>query len=162
MLRIFCFISSIIILFPCYAQQITASKGHDGPISELRFTPDGASMISASLDGSVRSWKIPSLSPLWELHFDSPVIDIALSVDGRMMAVLTKQEISLHHFDTEEEPKSTQNTNFSKQLCFSPDGSMLALAGKGIQIRMLPELEVRESPEYVTEPYLGPNGVAFS
>jgi len=40
-------------------EELISLSGHDKPIADLRFTPDGKLLISTSLDGTIRLWGVP-------------------------------------------------------------------------------------------------------
>lgn len=69
-------------------------EGHDGPITDLRFTPDGSSLLSVGLDGRLRRWNIEngalaaSLEPPPPTSKDQPtgLLALAVSPDGRRAA----------------------------------------------------------------------------
>lgn len=63
-------------------------RGHDGPVTGARFRDDGATLVSAGLDGTLRAWN--ARSGLSEGIFGGGLGPItALDVDGERVAVGT-------------------------------------------------------------------------
>ncbi len=65
----------------------TPLRGHDEPISDLAFTPDGAWSITASHDGSVRLWDRTGTAsrPTTLRGHSRGVLDILVSPDSRYL-----------------------------------------------------------------------------
>ena len=57
--------------------------GHDQSPEEIRFTPDGKTIVTGAPDGTVRVWDAKSGRQIEELKHDRPVSGLALSPDGR-------------------------------------------------------------------------------
>ena len=70
-------------------QLINTLVGHQGSLETVTFLPDGGSMLSGSLDRTIRSWQMPAppdaKSQVIGAHLDS-VICIAVSRDGTKAA----------------------------------------------------------------------------
>ena len=125
--------------------------GHSAQISELMFTPDGATLVSVSHDKTIRLWDVETgdlIKTLRGYIGDGPegrLFAGALSPDGKILAVggfLGKPggdpentgQIRLFNLETEEQIgtlKGHENVIFA--LAFSTDGTWLA-SGSGDKI----------------------------
>src|SRR6185436_493581 len=56
--------------------------GHVGAVASLAFHPTEPRVVSAGADGTVRIWRLPSVSPPWQGH-TQPVSVLATSKDGK-------------------------------------------------------------------------------
>jgi U3 small nucleolar RNA-associated protein 21 len=61
--------------------------GNSREITDITFTPDGHRLISSSVDGSLRTWDIPTGRCLSWLMFDTAVFSIAISLSGEYLCV---------------------------------------------------------------------------
>lgn len=67
--------------------QIRSMTGHSLEVSSLVFAPDGRTLISGSIDRSIRAWDAPTGKPLWvatSAHAGG-INAMALSADGNML-----------------------------------------------------------------------------
>lgn len=71
-------------------QLLDRLSGHEGPISTLAFTPDGANLASGSWDRTIRVWSIFSRSQSSEpLQLTSDLLCIAVRPDSSQLAAAT-------------------------------------------------------------------------
>jgi WD40 repeat protein len=63
---------------------VVVLRGHTGPVSSVRFSPDGMTVVTASRDGTARTWDARTGEPLRILrgHF-GVVSDASFSPDGQ-------------------------------------------------------------------------------
>ena len=117
---------------PGAVQRIGSSRfRQSGHISHLLYTPDGASIASASDDGSLRLWVAKTGKLRWRFPLPPKSFHraLAMSPDGKTLAVLSRYEYALvdtatgssligHKWETEKKDLSC--------LAISPDLSTLA------------------------------------
>jgi periodic tryptophan protein 2 len=71
-------------------QLLDQLSGHEGPISTLAFTPDGATLASGSWDHTIRLWSIFARTPTSEpLPLTSDILSIAISSDSTQLCAST-------------------------------------------------------------------------
>ncbi|RPA76851.1 WD40 repeat-like protein [Ascobolus immersus RN42] len=71
-------------------QLLDSLAGHEGPVSTLSFTPDGATLASGSWDRSVRVWDIFSRTANSEPFMQtSDVLSVAFRPDSKELAIAT-------------------------------------------------------------------------
>jgi U3 small nucleolar RNA-associated protein 21 len=82
-----------VVLFDCATLSIVRRFGvggeavrHSGPISDLGFSPDGRSLFSSSLDGSIRVWDVPTNTCVDWLGFHTPPTSLTVSPTGEFLA----------------------------------------------------------------------------
>lgn len=68
---------------------------HSGPISDLGFSPDGRTLYSASLDGTIRVWDVPTNSCVDWLGFGSPPTSLTVSPTGEFLATTHTGKLGL-------------------------------------------------------------------
>ena len=64
-------------------------SGHTGQVHEVRFSPDGQTVLTGSVDGTARLWDVRSGAELrrFTLPNGDPIVDaVAFSPDGRWIA----------------------------------------------------------------------------
>jgi WD40 repeat protein/predicted Ser/Thr protein kinase len=113
--------------------------GHLDFVSGLSFSPDGQTLATGSMDGTIRLWNVSSGDTLASLsgHMEE-VTDVAFSPDGRTLASLGHDEaIKLWHLPTRREVFSETMTNAGLRLQFSPDGRRLAVSMDDDTVRLL-------------------------
>jgi WD40 repeat protein len=61
-------------------------KGHKDMILGVAFSPDGRTIASAGLDGTVKLWEVATRKERASFHVPSRVLSVAFSPDGRALA----------------------------------------------------------------------------
>jgi WD40 repeat protein len=108
-------------------------QGHEGLVTGLAFTPDGATLLSASRDGTLRAWPLhegesPRVLLRTRTSFPGLVVNAAgdnAAVSGRRGHVFV---VSLAGGPERELKGFSERTEIARQLAFSPDGRLVAAA----------------------------------
>jgi len=107
---------------------------HGGPVRGVAFTPDGASVVSASEDGSVSVWSTASGEERRRMRTWEPATSLALSPDGTRLLVGTERFFTARLFGLDGReiarllPAGPANgpTVAVSEVAFSPDGTRVA------------------------------------
>jgi WD40 repeat protein len=107
-------------------------SGHRGPILSCAFSPDSATLATASADGTIRVWETSAFQLRKVLAGHSvDVRDIAFSPDGRHM-LSASWDCKVLVWDTSTWQTVTvidRRPRESLSVAFSPDGARFAVAG---------------------------------
>jgi WD40 repeat protein len=116
---------------------------HEQAAMDVSFSPDGLSLVSASLDGTAKLWRIrqPYSSVLAvDTDMDNPVIDVSLHPDGQQIAVaMGNGAVRLWALRDFSEPTLTVLPNtgqFATSVVFSPSGDRIVSADLDSNIRL--------------------------
>src|SRR5436305_3674926 len=109
----------------------TTYQGHSAAISSVAWSPDGTRIVSASLDKTVRVWKVPTGEDLlvYTAH-SAEVYGAVWSTDGTKIASAGKRTVQEWHAVTGAQ-LFTYNTNPAHPghaIAWSPHGNYLAIA----------------------------------
>lgn len=121
------------------------TEGHDGPVVDVEFSPDGTQLASLAGDGSIAVWDTAS----WEVRqlergFERRGIgDAEFSSDGALFAMITGNGMVrlwstadgslLATWDVEYETLREEDDS-NGEVSFSPDGTILAAGSQVIHL----------------------------
>jgi WD40 repeat protein len=114
-------------------------QGHRDFVSGLAFAPDGKTLASGSMDGTILLWSVADGKQVASLpgHREETT-DVAFSPDGRTLASLAHGDsLKLWHLPTLREVVSLEFTEAGNFLQFSPDGHFLVLTTDRDSVRLL-------------------------
>jgi WD40 repeat protein len=113
--------------------------GHQDFVSGLAFAPDGETLASGSVDGTIRLWDSATGRELGLLagHLEETT-DVAFSPDGRTLASLAHGDsLKLWHLPSLREVVSLEVPDAGNFLQFSSDGRHLSLTTTRNSVRFL-------------------------
>ena len=116
-------------LYDCATGAQRLLAGHRDFVSGLDFSPDGSTLATGSMDGTIRLWNTTTGETIASLpgHMQETT-DVAFSPDGRTLASLGRNEsVKLWHLPTLREVVSVPEPHAGMWLRFSPDGGKLAV-----------------------------------
>ena len=113
-------------------KQTAELGGHLGDINQLKFSADGQQLISASSDNTARAWSMQTGLELHQVRTPgSPILDAAISADGRTLATVDTfltNCVKIWDIETETLLRSIPKTNWAGQWCrFAPDGNLFVV-----------------------------------
>jgi eukaryotic-like serine/threonine-protein kinase len=126
-------------LYDCATGAERPLAGHRDFVSGLAFAPDGLTVATGSMDGTIRLWNTADGGFIASLpgHMQETT-DIAFSPDGRTLASLGRTEsLKLWHVPTLREMVSENMPHAGMWLRFSPDGRKLAVETGTNELRLL-------------------------
>lgn len=121
----------------------TPQTGTFGAIYSVAFAPDGKTLVSGGSDKRVRLWDVAAGKELRELaKMASPVYSVSFAPDGRAVAAasVASDTIVVCEPGTGKElveiAPALGRSNLLKAVAYSPDGTLLAMAGGNMMIRL--------------------------
>ncbi|MFQ5941957.1 MAG: WD40 repeat domain-containing protein [Anaerolineales bacterium] len=121
-----------------------AINGHNGPITDLIFSPDGSLIATASQDGSIRIWDATDGSPLRTFtDHRGGVNSIAFSPNGQLMVSGSDDRTAMLWSVADGSLQRILNPLMESRVVkveFSPDGSLVAIGGNRcvVELRRVP------------------------
>jgi WD40 repeat protein len=122
-------------------EEIHRFEGHTDTVDAVILTPDGASVLSGSWDGTVRQWSLTGEDSAGRVIFEGHegrILDIDLSDDGnRALTTSADDSIALWDVATGEViHRFMGHTGDVNQAIFSPDETMIASASSDGIVRL--------------------------
>ena len=118
--------------------------GHNGPITDIIYSPDGSLIATASLDGSIRLWDATDGSSIRMLDgHRGGVNSIAFSPDGQQIVSGSDDRTAIIWNVTDGSVQRVLSSLMESRVVeveYSPDGSLIALGGNRcvIELRRVP------------------------
>ncbi|MDX1992596.1 MAG: SH3 domain-containing protein [bacterium] len=106
-----------------------ALRGHTNEVMVLAFGIDNTTLYSASLDGTVRTWNVQTGESTVLYDGGVSINDIALSADGAQIALATVGQVVLLNATSGEALATIATPAAANSVSFSPEGTLLAVAG---------------------------------
>jgi WD40 repeat protein/predicted Ser/Thr protein kinase len=130
---------NVVRLYDCGSGRERELAGHEDFVSGLAFSPDGETLATGSMDGSIRLWATVSGKCQASLPANlGETTDVAFSPDGKTLASLGKNEsLKLWHVPTLRQVVFEEAPQAGLWLRFSPDGRKLAVETAADTLRLL-------------------------
>jgi WD40 repeat protein len=112
-------------------QEYNRLEGHNGLVYSVNFSPDGQMIVSASLDGTVKLWRVGgTLVQTFPAH-PSGVKSVIFSPNGQMIASAGSNDPSIKLWKTDGtlKQKFSGHQKGVQTISFSPDGQMIVSGG---------------------------------
>ena len=91
-----------IFLFDCTSLNVVRRLGitgsrarHNGPITDMAFSPDGRSLYTSSLDSTIRLWDVPTSSCTDWMSFESAPTSVSVSPTGEFLATTHSKSLGI-------------------------------------------------------------------
>ncbi len=109
--------------------------GHTSQVQSIVFAPDSHTLISGSLDNTIRLWDVESGATLHTVDVGEPVWSIALSPDGHLLASASKDKTIRLWDPASGNTRGTIKTDGTIwAVAFSGDGRSLVSGGDTINV----------------------------
>src|SRR5262249_28744223 len=138
-------------------------RAHSGGVESLAFAPDGLTLFSGGSDGRIRRWDVAKgrpLAPLGNPEVNNPVSGLAISHDGRTLAV---PPIGLWALESGRllELESFETPSLTVPVAFSPVAAIVAMVHSDT-IRLWDAATGKLLRSLRTPPEHGVNSLAFA
>lgn len=129
-----------IVLYDVGRGQVTGTlSGHTGAISAMRFAPRGAGFASASLDGTLKMWKLGGgggkVGTSIDAHDGAPVVGLDWARNGKALVTAGGKAVRL--WDTRKLSQIEEIDGHGERVTavsFSPDSASLAVAAANNEV----------------------------
>ena len=146
---------SVILFETEGAKELKTAKAHEAAVYDVSFSPDGATLATASTDKLAKLWdwkaEMPAEKAKLEGHSDA-VWAVAFAKDGSLATASADRKIKLWNAAGTEEATLEGHKDWVSDIAFSPDGATLASASHDRTARLW---DVKEKKETAS---LGPHG----
>src|SRR5262249_24816453 len=118
-------------------KRIGRPEGHDGTVTCIAYAPDGKSLVSGSIDRTVRLWETATGEHRRVLAVHKGAVTaIAISPDGRLVASSSQAGVALgsRSGDGKTVAEGTGRAKGARALAFSQDGRVLFTAGDSHEV----------------------------
>jgi WD40 repeat protein len=127
-----------------FAAQVHPLAGHSGPVRAVAFTPDGNTMITASVDGTAIEWDTSTAQkrfalPLNHSFLNAPLVSLAISPSGAIAVVGDSLgSIKFRNISPDASIMGWTAAAHKKieALAFRPDGQILVSASQDKTIKL--------------------------
>jgi predicted NACHT family NTPase len=112
-------------------------SGHTGWVTSAEFSPDGKSIVSASMDKTTRLWDVKTGREIRQFIGHTDGVLVAFSPDGKTIATASADGTArLWDVQTGKELRRfTGHTAGLENVIFSPDGKFIVTAGDDGMVR---------------------------
>lgn len=109
-------------------QERSCWTGHEGYVDAVAISPDGDRVHSGARDRTVRTWSLISGEQVGRSSYEFPIGALAVSADGRSLAVAVRERLIVRELETGHERTLGAHMDVIVSVAFSPDARHLASA----------------------------------
>jgi WD40 repeat protein len=118
---------------PCYANkpELIVRTGHSGPVCSIAFSPDGQTLASGGVDGTIKLWDVSSGQEVGGFPADTfEVSSVCWTPDGKTLASGgSSTSVNLWNVSEGRAARTLESPGVVRYVAFSPDGRTLATVG---------------------------------
>ncbi|MEV5750517.1 NB-ARC domain-containing protein [Actinoallomurus sp. NPDC052308] len=131
----------LVLFDPATGDVTRMVRGPRRGLSQLRFTPDGRSVIGAGPGADVRVWSVATGAPERILRLEGPVTDMTISPDGAWLACVGKSAVTVWSLATWNEAATLPTGLWGTSLAaLSPDAlAVFSSGGGGVYVKTVPD-----------------------
>jgi WD40 repeat protein len=121
-------------------REVARLRGHEEPVYDVRFSPDGQIVATCSWDRTVRLWDVRAKRELHRLEgHTGPVYALAFAPDGKSLASAGGGDGTVRLWDVptgRERARLNGHKGWVRTIAFGPDGSTVASGGRDATVRL--------------------------